>query len=52
MVNGPMAKPRKTVMGIHAPPPRPTRAGALWLALAITLPLAGLLGLFLLVIPF
>ncbi|WP_165899182.1 hypothetical protein [Rhodovulum steppense] len=41
-----MARPRKTVMGIHAPPPRPTRAGALWLALAVTLPLAGLWGLF------
>lgn len=33
-------------MGVHAPPPKPTAAGALWLALVVTLPLAGLVGLF------
>ncbi|TCO70883.1 hypothetical protein EV655_108124 [Rhodovulum euryhalinum] len=31
-------------MGVHAPPPKPTIAGGIWLALVVTVPLAGLLG--------
>jgi len=37
-------KPRQTVMGVHAPPPRPTLAGALWLACILALPVGALLG--------
>jgi fatty acid desaturase len=35
--------PPRPVLGIVARTPRPTRSGALWLALLVTLPLAGLL---------
>ncbi|ARE42013.1 hypothetical protein RGUI_3872 [Rhodovulum sp. P5] len=35
-----MTKVTETVQGVHAPPPKPTIAGALWVALVITLPLA------------
>ncbi|MGC9418864.1 MAG: hypothetical protein ACP5EN_07810 [Rhodovulum sp.] len=38
------------VRGVHAPPPRPTIAGGLWLALLVTLPLAGLYGAVMLVL--
>ncbi|MGS4944250.1 hypothetical protein ACVDG3_02115 [Meridianimarinicoccus sp. RP-17] len=37
-------KPRQTVMGVHAPPPRPTRAGALWVSIALAVPVGALLG--------
>lgn len=40
-----MAKREKTVRGVHAPPPRPTVAGGLWLALIVTAPVAALVGL-------
>ncbi|TCP42308.1 hypothetical protein [Rhodovulum marinum] len=32
------------VRGVHAPSPKPTIAGGLWLALLVTLPLAGIYG--------
>ncbi|MGP3698167.1 hypothetical protein [Rhodobacter sp. NSM] len=34
-----------TVHGIHAPAPRPTFIGALWVALAFTLPVSAVVGL-------
>lgn len=40
-----MTERRKTVMGVHCPPPRPTLGGGLWLALVVTLPVGGVLGL-------
>jgi len=49
MVNGAMTRTSKTagtVMGVNAPPPKPTLAGGLWVALAVTLPLGALLGLY------
>lgn len=33
-------------MGVHAPPPKPTIAGGLWVALVVTAPLAALVGAF------
>ncbi|WP_175566893.1 hypothetical protein [Rhodovulum sp. ES.010] len=39
-----MSNRAKPVMGVHAPPPKPTAAGAFWLALVVTLPLAVLYG--------
>lgn len=45
MVNGAMTERRKTVMGVHAPPPKPTVGGAFWVALVVTLPCAALLAL-------
>jgi len=36
---------RPTVMGVHAPPQRPTAIGALWLACVLALPVALILGL-------
>jgi hypothetical protein len=37
--------PRRTVLGVYAPPPRPTVAGALWLACVVSLPAGLLLGM-------
>jgi len=41
-----MEERKETVMGVHAPSPRPTIAGGLWLALLVTVPLSVLLALF------
>jgi hypothetical protein len=37
-------EPRRTVMGVHASRPRPTRAGALWAGCALALPVGLVLG--------
>jgi len=37
-------KPRETVMGVHAPPARPTAWGAMWLACLLALPVGAGLG--------
>jgi len=38
MVNTPMAEPEKRILGVYAPPPRPTLWAAFLLALGLAVP--------------
>ncbi|WP_238547762.1 hypothetical protein [Meridianimarinicoccus roseus] len=38
-----MKSAANTVLGVNAPPPRPTRAGAFWLACLLSVPVFGVL---------
>ncbi len=46
MVNKAMKSEKNTVMGVHAPPPRPNARGFLALALLLSTPIALLMLLF------
>ena len=45
MVNGVMKHSRAAVLGVTAPPPRPTFRSALWLASALSVPVFVVLSL-------
>ena len=45
MINKPMAKPEKRVLGVYAPPPRPTLWAAFLLAVTLAVPTASALWL-------
>ena len=46
MVNKPMKPEKNTVMGVHAPPPRPNAGGFLALAALLSAPIALLMLIF------